>query len=432
MEIPNAPHPHRAHYDEQGNIVLPGAHAMESSMRLTAPCEMQEGVWHTATGEDAAATSVWEIDETLASELTAPLVTEVVSTYGSDLEADEPEQIRQDHWVVIRDRIADAVSSVLSESNHQYTTSARSARDIARDVRSSLLRTGQAVWCFLTQPVWVPGRNRTPKQYNRGILFLLDTVRFGGTFAALFAILFVSLNYQSFWAIAESYVAPLAEVTGGIRSNAIDSALAENLKHLPALTTAGYNDQGLLALLPPVGPPENRLIIPKLNLNIPIVIPPSDALLQEDWKRLEEDIQEGLQSGVVHYPGTARPGQAGNFFVTGHSSFFPWAPGNFKSVFARLHELNVGDEYWVFYGGDRHRYVIQDEKEIKPSDVSVLDQPVNRRIGTLMTCTPVGTTLRRLILTAQEVDPITGIALEVGERSAEDTLPKVRMEMLPI
>lgn len=432
MEIPNPHHPHRAHYDEQGNIVLSGAHAAAPSVKLTTSCEMQEGVWHPATWDDTATTSTWEIDETLVSEVTAPLSTEPLHTNCPDSGVEALEQIQQDHWVVIRDRISEAVGDVLSESNHQYVASARSARDAMRDVRSSLLQTGRGAWCFLTQPVWVPGRGQTPKQCNRGVLFLLDTVRFGGTFAALFAVLFVSLNYQSFWAIAESYVAPLAEVTGGIGQNTIDSALAENLKHLPALTTAGYNDQGLLALLPPVGPPENRLIIPKLNLNIPIVIPPSDALLQEDWKKLEEDIQQGLQSGVVHYPGTARPGQAGNFFVTGHSSFFPWAPGNFKSVFARLHELNVGDEYWVFYGGDRHRYVIQDEKEIKPSDVSVLDQPVNRRIGTLMTCTPVGTTLRRLILTAQEVDPITGVTLEVGERGADDALPKVRMEMLPI
>jgi LPXTG-site transpeptidase (sortase) family protein len=97
-----------------------------------------------------------------------------------------------------------------------------------------------------------------------------------------------------------------------------------------------------------------------------------------------------------------------------------------------LHALNVGDEYWVFYGGDKHRYVIKEKKEVKPSDVSVLDQPVNKRLSTLMTCTPVGTTLRRLIIVAQEVDPLTAEPLEVGEHIADERLPKMQMEMLPI
>jgi len=138
-----------------------------------------------------------------------------------------------------------------------------------------------------------------------------------------------------------------------------------------------------------------------------------------------------LQRGVVHYPGTAKAGQAGNFFVTGHSSYYPWSPGKFKTVFARLGDLQPGDEYWVYYGGDKHRYTVTDKKEVKPSNVDVLNQPVGKRTSTLMTCTPVGTTLRRLIITADEVDPVTGIALEVGEQPARE-LPEIKMEVLPI
>jgi sortase (surface protein transpeptidase) len=48
-----------------------------------------------------------------------------------------------------------------------------------------------------------------------------------------------------------------------------------------------------------------------------------------------------------------------------------------------------------------------------------------------MTCTPVGTTLRRLIITAVEVDPVSGKPLEVGEHATEQA-PKLKMEMLPI
>ncbi len=147
---------------------------------------------------------------------------------------------------------------------------------------------------------------------------------------------------------------------------------------------------------------------------------------------METDIQDALQNGVVHYPGTAKPGQAGNFFVTGHSSYYPWAPGKFKSVFARLHDLKVGDEYWVYYGGDKHRYRIETLKEVSPGDVTVLDQPTDQRRSTLMTCTPVGTALRRLIVGAVEVDLTTGEVLKVGEREQRNDAPKTKMEMLPI
>lgn len=263
-------------------------------------------------------------------------------------------------------------------------------------------------WDLLKQPVWVPRKNKAPKKYSRGMLFVTDVVRFGGTFAVIFAGLFISMNAQSFAQIVTPYLDPVERLT---QTDTSDLNVM-----LPPVAADSREEGNLLAYLGNVGPPENWIMIPKLNIKAPLMEPSFDSLLREDWIGVEEDIQEALEDGVVHYPGTARPGQAGNFFVTGHSSYYPWAAGEYKYIFARLHELEIGDEYWVYYGGDKHRYIVTGKKEVKPSDVTVLDQPVNKRMGTLMTCTPVGTTLRRLILTAQEVDPTTGIAMEVGAR----------------
>jgi LPXTG-site transpeptidase (sortase) family protein len=294
-------------------------------------------------------------------------------------------------------------------------------------------RTTRRFWAFLCQPVWIPRKKKEPKKYSRGILFVLDILRFGGTFAMIFGFLFVTLNFESFWNIAISNLDPLKEIKTESAKDEMELTLKDKLKHVPALNVAGSIDGNLLDILPPVGPPDNRLIIPRLNLNVPIMLPPNDALLAEDWSRLEQDIQHSLEDGVVHYPGTARPGQAGNFFVTGHSSYYPWAKGEYKSIFARLSELNVGDEYWVYYGGDRHRYIIQEKKEVQPTNVTVLDQPLDRRIATLMTCTPVGTTLRRLVLVSQEVDPSTGEVLRIGENMKDnERLPKMKTNLLPI
>jgi hypothetical protein len=44
----------------------------------------------------------------------------------------------------------------------------------------------------------------------------------------------------------------------------------------------------------------------------------------------------------------------------------------------------------------------------------------------------VGTTLRRLIINAQEVDPVTGETMAVGEHATDSELPKMNLQMLPI
>lgn len=315
--------------------------------------------------------------------------------------------------------------SITSESVLQYRWTFGDIRGITRAMRDAAPKKAHALLAFLVQPVWIPGRRGTPKHTTRGTLFLLDTIRFGATFATIFGVLFLTLNYQSFGKIAVAMADPLALLRDRLPVEQAAGMLSQK-------AIARGSDTDPAQFLPPIGPPDNRLLIPSLGLNVPIVIPPSDALLKEEWERLEQDIQAALENGTIHYPGTARPGQAGNFFVTGHSSYYPWSKGKYKSVFARLPALKTGDEFWIYYGGDRHRYVIQEKREVKPTDVHVLDQPLDRRIATLMTCVPVGTTLRRLILTAQELDPLTGAPMAVGQHSTTADMPKVRAGMLPI
>ncbi len=152
-----------------------------------------------------------------------------------------------------------------------------------------------------------------------------------------------------------------------------------------------------------IAPTDNRLVIPKLGKSIPIVDTGAEQIQGENWAQLEKQIQSALQTGVVHYPGTAKPGQYGNVFITGHSSYYPWDPGQYKDVFATLSKLEVGDRYYVYYKQTQFAYEVTEKKEVKPSNVEVLKQPIDEKISTLMTCSPVGTTLRRLIITAKEV-----------------------------
>jgi LPXTG-site transpeptidase (sortase) family protein len=431
---------HRALIDAEGNIILPGAEVHEE-MPVQA-ITMEEGRWHTITesfeqpmipawaafDEEEAPAYMAEADEMPEQEIAR----EWEEPLPRALEPEKANSTTKQLWRNVRSQVYGVTSNVLQESTNQYETSIVESVALSRGIMDALKSGTRRTWHFVTQPVWVPGRNNQPKQYGRGTLFLLDIVRFGGTFASLFVVLFVSLNFQSFWSIAQSYVDPLRQVTNGsLLTSALNQDLAGKLKDLPSLPVAGASNGDLLAYLPPVGPPDNRLVVPKMDINVPIVDPPNSNLINENWKGLEDDIQKGLQDGVVHYPGTAKPGQAGNFFVTGHSSYFPWDPGKFKSVFARLDQLNVGDQYWVYYGGDKHEYVVTEKKTIDPSDVSVLDQPINALTSTLMTCTPVGTALHRLIIIAEEVDQVTQQPLKPGEHGTE-TMPQLKTATLPI
>ena len=150
-------------------------------------------------------------------------------------------------------------------------------------------------------------------------------------------------------------------------------------------------------------PLDYRLIVPKIGKNVPLV-EMSDKYISDDlWGKFEKQVQKALKNGVVHYPGTAEPGQFGNVFLTGHSSYYPWLDGNYKDVFANLVQLDVGDMYYVYYQQQKYKYKITEKKEVSPTEVDVLKQPQDKKLSSLMTCWPLGTTLRRLVVIAEEV-----------------------------
>lgn len=158
--------------------------------------------------------------------------------------------------------------------------------------------------------------------------------------------------------------------------------------------------------------PDNTLFISKIGVQAPIVMAAS---------RNQPEIDKLLLEGVVHYFGTAMPGERGNVFITGHSSYYWWSDGKFNTVFSILDKLVAGDIISVNYGGKKYTYKVFDMKVVLPSEVGVLEQG-NDSILTLMTCTPVGTNYRRLIVKAYQVEPDPS---KNKERKASVSLPVI-------
>ena len=109
-----------------------------------------------------------------------------------------------------------------------------------------------------------------------------------------------------------------------------------------------------------------------------------------------------LKKGPGHYPGTAMPGQIGNTVISGHRT-------TYGAPFNRLDELEIGDEILVYDRTGPFKYVVTENKVVKPSAVEVLDPSSDARL-TLTTCHPKFSAKERLIIVAQLEGTPTGIA----------------------
>ncbi len=136
---------------------------------------------------------------------------------------------------------------------------------------------------------------------------------------------------------------------------------------------------------------ETRLLIPKINVEVPVI-----SISDNN----EETIQKGLEQGVVHYPGTAGPGEGGNYFILGHSSDYLWRPGEYKDVFALLNKLKQGDLVKVEDQSKEYIYEVTEKVIVSPEQVDVLRATPDATLS-LMTCWPIGTPLKRLIVKAK-------------------------------
>jgi sortase A len=119
----------------------------------------------------------------------------------------------------------------------------------------------------------------------------------------------------------------------------------------------------------------SRIVIPKLNVDAPIV---NDV----SW--------EALKKGVGHLPGSAYPGERGNLYLAAHNDIY-------GEIFRYLNELEPGDEYFIYGGEQKFRYVVKEKRIIEPDDVEVM-WPTTEPVATLQTCYPYLIDTHRLVI----------------------------------
>lgn len=168
--------------------------------------------------------------------------------------------------------------------------------------------------------------------------------------------------------------------------------------------------------------PEPRLIIPKINVDVPVAY---DIGYDHDSQ------MKAMSKGVAHFaiPGAnSHPGEVGNTVISGHSANDLFDQGDYKFVFSQLEsKMQVGDTIYANYNGKRYTYVITKKEVVKPNEVNKLIYPTDKPVLTLITCTPLGTAEKRLLVTAEQISPDPSAASEApsgsGESSGNASMP---------
>lgn len=143
--------------------------------------------------------------------------------------------------------------------------------------------------------------------------------------------------------------------------------------------------------------PAPRVIIPKINVEAPVVYnePSID----------EQAVQKALERGVLHYATTPNPGERGNAVIFGHSSSNILNHGKAKFAFVLLSWLDKGDIFYLNKDGKRYVYKIYKKMIVNPQDVAVIGQQDKPDTATLITCDPPGTSVHRLVIVGQQISP---------------------------
>ena len=127
------------------------------------------------------------------------------------------------------------------------------------------------------------------------------------------------------------------------------------------------------------------LEIPKINLKVQVYPTTNEMVLRE---------------GIGVLDGTSLPigGDGNHSVLTGHSGL------SLENMFTNLHELELGDHFYINILGDVHAYEVDRIQTVLPDDTSHFEKVPDKDYITLVTCTPLGVNSHRLLVRGHRVE----------------------------
>lgn len=129
----------------------------------------------------------------------------------------------------------------------------------------------------------------------------------------------------------------------------------------------------------------SRLVIPGINVDLPIYHGTSD---------------DTLQRGVGHLYGSALPvgGEGTHSMLTAHTGLSQ------ATLFDNLDKVVVGDSFYISTAGMKMKYEIHQIDTVLPDQADNLHPVAGEDLVTLITCTPYGINTHRILVTAHRVE----------------------------
>jgi sortase A len=211
-----------------------------------------------------------------------------------------------------------------------------------------------------------------------------------GGITLLFYVLAPLISWQLYFAplFAQGLVeAPIPKITV-LSTPTIQSLLSNGFS---ALRSLNYSDaQNWFPNLPAK---HGQSLLPAYSISIPKLNIQKATVSTTDYD---------LDNHLVQYAGTELPGNVGNPVIFGHSTLPQlFNAKDYKTIFANLYKLQVGDIINAHLPGISYTYKIFAITVTDPFDTSIFTQSYTDRYLTIVTCTPPGTTWKRLILQAR-------------------------------
>lgn len=132
---------------------------------------------------------------------------------------------------------------------------------------------------------------------------------------------------------------------------------------------------------------ENRLYIPKIDINLPYAVGGPEVMEHGAWWRKPEN---------------GNPKDSGNFVLSAHRFIMGMTPQQTlrKSPFYNINRLDIGDKIIVDYNGKRYEYLISEKHSVKPEAVEIEQRTAQPQL-TLYSCTLGGANDGRDVLIAK-------------------------------
>lgn len=130
-------------------------------------------------------------------------------------------------------------------------------------------------------------------------------------------------------------------------------------------------------------PADNRLIIPEILVDAPILVGDSPNLLHQ---------------GIWHRPHTSTPNEGGNSVFVAHRFQYTSGP----NTFYHLDKVAVGEQFVIYWEKKKYTYEVFVTEVVEP-DAVYIEYQSHEPIVTLYTCTPLWTAQKRLVVRAKLV-----------------------------